>query len=105
MPYPKTGPCPFKGDHWPEKWGDAKICPSKFASLDEGQRRDLIEYFYEHQSKTTTEHPKPRYRFYLNQLQDYTGINAAYLRNTVLKSAERKRDKRCVRVSHRGTDW
>ena len=48
MPFPKTGSCPFPGEHWPSKWGEEKITAKSFSCLNSDQKQDLIEYIGEH---------------------------------------------------------
>ena len=90
MPFPKTGPCPFTGGHWPQQWGEQKITPKTFSSLNSDQRKDLIEYFFEHESAQTSARPRPAYRFPLNHLRDYFGVDAKDVRRAVQGSQEYK---------------
>ena len=90
MPFPKTGTCPFTGGHWPQQWGEQKITPKTFSSLNSDQRKDLIEYFFEHESAQTSARPKPAYRFPLNQLRDYFGAHEQSLKNAVENSQDYK---------------
>ena len=90
MPLPRTGPCPFAGSHWPENWVQERF---DFQSLSTGQKKDLIEYFYQHESaKEAKQAPnsKPAYRFPLKKLTEYSGIFAHSLRSIVLKSKDYK---------------
>jgi uncharacterized protein (UPF0254 family) len=89
MPFEKIGPCPFTGTHWPSEWGDKKITPNTFSHiLSSGQKKDLIEYFYEHESNKTSARSQPAYRFKLSALREYLGANTNDLRKTVLQSKE-----------------
>ena len=90
MPFPKTGTCPFTGGHWPQQWGEQKITPKTFSSLNSDQRKDLIEYFFEHESAQTSARPRPAYRFPLNHLRDYFGVDAKDVRRAVQRSQEYK---------------
>jgi hypothetical protein len=86
MPFPKTIPCPFTGGHWPQQWGEQKITPKTFSSLNSDQRKDLIEYFFERESAQTS----AAYRFPLRRLRDYFGFDEKYIRRTVQGSQEYK---------------
>ena len=89
MPFEKIGPCPFTGTHWPSEWGDKKITPNTFSHiLSSGQKKDLIEYFYEHESNKTSARSQPAYRFKLSALREYLGANTNDLRKTELQSKE-----------------
>ena len=89
MPFEKIGPCPFTGTHWPSEWGDKKITPNTFSHiLSSGQKKDLIEYFYEHESNKASARSQPAYRFKLSALREYLGANTNDLRKTVLQSKE-----------------
>jgi hypothetical protein len=85
---------PFTGGHCPLQWGEPgeeKITPKTFSCLNSDQRKDLIEYFFEHESAQTSARPKPAYRFPLNQLRDYFGVDAAKdVRRTVHGSQDYK---------------
>jgi len=90
MPFPKIGPCPFTGGHWPLQWGEEKITPKTFSCLNSDQRKDLIEYFFEHESAITSARPNPAYRFQLNQLRDYFGKCANDVKRAVQGSQDYK---------------
>ena len=48
---------PFTGGHCPLQWGEPgeeKITPKTFSCLNSDQRKDLIEYFFEHESAQST---------------------------------------------------
>ena len=90
MPFEKTGSCPFTGGHWPLQWGEEKITPKTFSCLNSDQRKDLIEYFFEHESAITSARPNPAYRFQLNQLRDYFGKCANDVKRAVQGSQDYK---------------
>ena len=91
MPLDRTGPCPFAGDHWPLQWVGQNITRANFSSLNSGQKKDLIEYYYENQYATVATAPfksrKP-YRFPINQLRDYFGRVPADLKKIVKATPE-----------------
>jgi hypothetical protein len=89
MPFEKNGPCPFTGAHWPPQW-DGEITGKKFSCLQNHQKEDLIEYFFEQNSAKTLAKYKPAYRFPLNQLRDYFGKHAEYVKKTVENSQDYK---------------
>jgi hypothetical protein len=88
MPFAKIGPCPFTGDHWPQQWGKETITPKTFSFLHCNQKKDLIEYFYEHESAKTSARSQPAYRFPLYHLRDYFGADSKNLKRVVEKSRE-----------------
>ena len=90
MPLDRTGPCPFAGDHWPLQWVGQNITRANFSSLNSGQKKDLIEYYYENQYATVTAPFKSRkpYRFPINQLRDYFGRVPADLKRIVKATPE-----------------
>ncbi len=90
MPFDKIGPCPFTGRHWPPEWGEEKITAKKFSCLHSDQKKDLIEYFYEHESAKTSASSQPRYGFPLFKLRDYFGFDQQSVRRSVLQSQEYK---------------
>lgn len=90
MPFEKTGSCPFIGGHWPLQWGEEKISTKKFCRLNSDQKKDLIEYFYAHESAITATSKQPAYRFQLIKLRDYFGVDAQNVRRAVLNSQEYK---------------
>jgi uncharacterized protein (UPF0254 family) len=89
MPFEKNGPCPFTGAHWPPQW-DGEITGKKFSCLQNHQKEDLIEYFFEQNSAKTLAKSKPAYRFPLNQLRDYFGKDVEYVKKTVENSQDYK---------------
>ena len=89
MPLEKNGPCPFAGAHWPPQW-DGEITGKKFSCLHKNQKEDLIEYFFEQNSAKTSAKSNPAYRFPLNQLRDYFGKDAEYVKKTVENSQDYK---------------
>ena len=89
MPFPKTGPCPFTGAHWPPQW-DGEITGKEFSCLHKNQKEDLIKYFFERNSTKKSATSKPAYRFPLNQLRDYFGKHAEYVKKTVENSQDYK---------------
>jgi hypothetical protein len=90
MPFPKTGSCPFPGGHWPSKWGEEKIIRQTFSCLHSDQKKDLIEYFCEHDLAKTSATSQPAYRFPLIRLRDYFGIDEKFIRKCVQQSQEYK---------------
>ena len=87
MPLERSGTCPFEGSHWPRKWERENITPKMFATiLDEDQKKDLYEYFYEHQSAQSSKISRPAYRFPLQRFRDYFGAQANDFRRTVTLS-------------------
>ena len=54
--------------------------------LDEDQKKDLYEYFYEHQSAQSSKTSRPAYRFPLQRFRDYFGAQANDFRRTVTLS-------------------
>jgi hypothetical protein len=61
-----------------------------FSCLNSDHRKDLIEYFFEHESAKTSARPKPAYRFPLIRLRDYFGVDQKDVRRTVQGSQEYK---------------
>jgi hypothetical protein len=90
MPFAKTGSCPFAGSHWPSQWGEQKLSAKKFSLLHSDQKRDLIQYFFEHDSQKTSARSQPAYRFPLTALRDYFGAHTHDLRKAVMQSEEYK---------------
>jgi hypothetical protein len=90
MPFEKTGPCPFTGEHWPSQWGEEKITAKKFSSLPTDQKKDLIDFFYEHEIAKTSARSKPAYRFPLWKLREYFGAKEQNIRVCVQQSQEYK---------------
>jgi hypothetical protein len=89
MPFEKNGPCPFAGAHWPPQW-DGEITGKQFSCLHKNQKEDLIKYFFERNSTKKSATSKPAYRFPLNQLRDYFGKHAEYVKKTVENSQDYK---------------
>jgi hypothetical protein len=87
MPFEKNGPCPFAGAHWPPQW-DGEITGKQFSCLHKNQKEDLIKYFFERNSTKKSATSKPAYRFPLNQLRDYFGKHAEYVKKTVENSQD-----------------
>ena len=90
MPFGKTGPCPFTGGHWPSQWGEEKITAKKFRFLRTDQKKDLIDFFYEHEIAKTSARSQPAYRFPLMKLREYFGANEQSIRVCVQQSQEYK---------------
>ena len=90
MPFERTGPCPFTGEHWPSQWGEEKITAKKFRFLRTDQKKDLIDFFYEHEIAKTSARSQPAYRFPLMKLREYFGANEQSIRVCVQQSQEYK---------------
>ena len=88
MPLDRTGPCPFAGDHWPLQWGGQNITRATFSSLHSGQKKDLVEYYYENEYATAPFKSRKPYPFPINQLRDYFGQFPAVLKRIVMATPE-----------------
>ena len=89
--FPKIGPCPFKGNHWPSYWPDEiRITPRQFPSLSDCQKLDFIKYYHERDSKKITATSQPKYSFEHEAFQNYFGQHRNKYRTVVLGSAEYK---------------
>ena len=92
--FAKTLSWPFGGDHWPQHWPEINLDKNTFSShLDNNQKKDLIECFYEQETASTKEHSHPAYRMRgqrctLGILRDYFGKDPKHIKAAVRLSAE-----------------
>ena len=59
-----------------------------FSSLGEDQKRDLMLYFYERNSKKTDVRLQPKYEFCLEEFRGYFGFDPKSIRRGVMRSEE-----------------
>ncbi len=74
----------------PSQWGEEKITAKKFSCLPTDQKKDLIDFFYEHEIAKTSAISRPAYRFPLLKLRYYFGSDEKYIRRCVQQSQEYK---------------
>ena len=80
--------------HWPQRWPEINLNKNTFSShLDNNQKKDLIECFYEQEKAITKEHPHAAYqmrgqRCTLGILRDYFGKDPKHIKAAVRLSAE-----------------
>ena len=92
--FQKTLSWPFGGDHWPQHWPEINLNKQVFSSrLDDHQKEDLIECFYNQAAAKTEKHPKPAYQMRgqtctLLQLRDYFGKDVKCIKDAVRSSTE-----------------